>query len=114
MRSTRVDHKTKPGWKPCMPPPPEKRVRRERWGLRGKTVWDWLNLLVVPIMLAFIAGVFTTSQLFWQTVTEDSRQQAIANQTAEFQRVIEEFRVQEASLQAYHDLMATLLLEHYL
>jgi uncharacterized protein YjbI with pentapeptide repeats len=89
--------------------PPEK---RDRWGLRGKTVWDWLSLLVVPVMLALVAGVFTTLQILFQIWQENERQQAIANQTAEFQQVLEEFRVQEASLQAYLDLMASLLLEH--
>jgi hypothetical protein len=34
-----VEHKPKPGWKPWKPPPEE----RDRWGLRGKTVWDWLR-----------------------------------------------------------------------
>jgi uncharacterized protein YjbI with pentapeptide repeats len=106
-----VGRKPKPGWKPWKPPP-EKRVRWERWGLHGKTVWDWLGLLVVPVMLAIVVGVFTTLQIFFQVSLEDTRQQAIANQSAEFQKVIEEFRAQEASLQAYLDLMTTLLLEH--
>jgi Pentapeptide repeats (8 copies) len=108
-----VEHKTKPGWKPWKPPP-EKRDRWERWGLRGKTGWDWLNLLVVPVMLALVAGLFTSVQIIYQTEAETARQQAIADQTAELQRFIEEFRVQEASLQAYLDLMATLLLQHHL
>jgi hypothetical protein len=106
-----VEHKTKPGWKPWKPSP-EKRRRWEREGLRGKTVWDWLNLLVVPVMLALVAGLFTTMQIIYQSVTENEREQAMANQTAQFQRFIEEFRVQEASLQAYLDLMASLLLQH--
>jgi len=63
-------------------------------------------------MLALIAGLFTTAQIFFQIQQEDARQQAIADQTAQVQRFIEEFRVQEASLQAYLDLMASLLLQH--
>lgn len=108
-----MEHKTRPGWRPWTPPP-DKRDRSERWGLHGKTVWDWLNLLVVPAMLALIAGLFTTAQIFFQIQQEDARQQAIADQTAQVQRFIEEFRVQEASLQAYLDLMASLLLQHNL
>src|SRR5258707_1279131 len=27
-------------------------------GLRGKTLWDWLQLLIVPLVLAIIALVF--------------------------------------------------------
>jgi uncharacterized protein YjbI with pentapeptide repeats len=103
-----VEHKHQPGWKPWKPPP----EKRDRWGLRGKTAWDWLSLLVVPVMLALVVGVFTTLQIFIQIWQENERQQDIASQTAQVQRVLEEFRVQEASLQAYLDLMATLLLEH--
>ena len=107
-----MEHKTQPGWKPWIPP--KKRDRWERWGLRGKTVWDWINLLVVPVMLALVAGLFTTLQIIYQSAAESQREQALADQNAQFQRFIEEFRVQEASLQAYLDLMTTLLLEHHL
>jgi uncharacterized protein YjbI with pentapeptide repeats len=105
-----VGHKPQPGWKPWKPPP----KKRDLWGLRGKTAWDWLSLLVVPVMLALFAGFFTTVQLFWQTAAESERQQALANQTAEIQRFLEKFRVQEESLQSYLDLMANLIIEHNL
>jgi uncharacterized protein YjbI with pentapeptide repeats len=105
-----VEHKPKPGWKSWKPPP----ENRDRWGLRGKTVWDWLSLLVVPVMVVVVAGLFTTMQIFIQLAQEAAREQAIADQTAEFQQVIEEFRAQEASLQDYRDLMVTLLLKHHL
>jgi len=65
-------------------------------------------------MLALVAGLFTTLQIIYQSAAESQRQEAIADQNAQFQRFIEEFRVQEASLQAYLDLMTTLLLEHHL
>jgi len=94
--------------------PPQKHDRWVRWGLRGKTVWDWLDLMFVPLTLALFAGFFTTVQLFWQTSQEDQRDQALANQTAQIQRIIEESRAQEASLQNYLDLMTNLLLEHHL
>jgi hypothetical protein len=68
--------------------------------------------MIVPVMLAFFAGFFTTVQLFWQTAQEDARDQALAQQTAELQRFIEEFRVQRDALQGYLDLMADLLLNH--
>ena len=108
-RAYSIKHETKPGWKPWQPPPPQD-DRRTRWGFRGKTAWDWLDLMIVPVMLALFAGFFTTVQIFWQSATEAERQQAIANQTAKFQRVIEEFRVQQTALQSYLDLMADLLL----
>jgi hypothetical protein len=106
-----MERKTKSGWKPWKPPP-EKQDRRDRWGLRGKTAWDWLDLMIVPVMLALFAGFFTTVQLFWQTAAEQARDQSLANQTAELQRFIEEFRVQRDALQGYLDLMADLLLNH--
>jgi uncharacterized protein YjbI with pentapeptide repeats len=76
------------------------------------TVRDWLDVLIVPVMLAFFADFFTFVQAFWQTAAEDARQQALADQTAEIQQFIEQFRVQEASLQEYLDLMTNLLLNH--
>jgi hypothetical protein len=108
-----MKHETKPGWKPWRPPPPQD-DRWTRWGFRGMTVRDWLDLLIVPVMLALFAGFFTTVQAFWQTAAEDARQQALANQTAKIQRFVEEFRVQEASLQQYLDLMTNLLIKNSL
>jgi hypothetical protein len=57
-----------------------------------KTLWDWLALLVVPVVLA-VGG-------FWFTVQQDARQQAL-----------EEQRAQDAALQAYLDKMGALLLD---
>jgi hypothetical protein len=68
--------------------------------------------MIVPVMLALFAGVFTTVQLFWQTANEEARQQALADQTAQLQRIIEESRVQQTALQSYLDLMSDLLLNH--
>ncbi len=95
-----------------MAAPPEKTDLWTRWGLRGKTGWDWLNLLIVPVMLALVGGLFTTLQIIYQTAAETQRERIAAKQSAELQRFIEEFRVQETSLQAYLDLMARLLLEN--
>jgi Pentapeptide repeats (8 copies) len=80
--------------------------------LRGKTAWDWLDLMIVPVMLALFAGVFTTVQLFWQTANEEARQQALADQTAQLRRIIEESQVQQTALQSYLDLMSDPLLNH--
>ena len=65
------------------------------WTLKeyaGKTVWDWLQLLIVPVMLLLITVAFT-----WQ---QNSRQEAI-----------EEQRAQDLALQGYLDQMGTLMLE---
>jgi uncharacterized protein YjbI with pentapeptide repeats len=64
------------------------------WTLKeyaGKTVWDWLQLLIVPVMILLITVVFT-----WQ---QNNRQEAI-----------EEQRAQDLTLQNYLDQMGSLLL----
>jgi uncharacterized protein YjbI with pentapeptide repeats len=63
-----------------------------RWGFRGMTVRDWLQLLIVPFALAVIGFLFTAQQ--------DARQ-----------RDLEEQRAQDAALQAYLDQMSSLVLE---
>src|SRR5215203_283323 len=76
------------------------------WTLRefgGKTAWDWLQLLVVPLMLALITVLFTQQQ--------DARQQELENQRAEAERELAEQRAQDETLQAYLDQMSGLLLE---
>ena len=75
-------------------------TRRE---LGGKTVWDWLQLLIVPIMLSLITIAFTCQQ--------DVRQQHLADSRADEARKIEDQRAQQATLQAYLDQMGTLLLD---
>jgi hypothetical protein len=50
-------------------------------GFRGKSVWDLLQLLIVPLALAVIGFLFTMQQ--------DSRQQEIENQRAQQAQKIE-------------------------
>jgi len=68
-----------------------------------KTLWDWLQLLIVPVALAGIG--------FWFTVQQDARQQQIENQRAkqtqkienqraEAERELAEQRAQDEALQA--------------
>src|SRR5215218_5434421 len=64
-----------------------------RWtGFANKTLWDWLQLLVVPAMLAFVGFSLAAAQ-------ENIHQQA------------EESRAQEEALQAYLEGMGNLLLD---
>jgi uncharacterized protein YjbI with pentapeptide repeats len=98
--------------------PPNKRTLRSRlWrlsGLRGKTGWDWLQLLIVPLALAGIGFVFTMQQDTRQQQIEDQRaQQAlmIENERAEAERELAEQRAQDEALQAYLTQMGSLLLE---
>ena len=91
----------------------------------GKTVWDWLQLLIVPIMLSLITVAFTWQQNTRQQQIErqqNERQQQledhraqqaqkIENQRAQAERDLQEQRAQQATLQAYLDQMGTLLLD---
>ena len=86
-------------------------TRRE---LGGKTVWDWLQLLIVPIMLSLITVAFTWQQNERQQRIEGNRAkqaQKIENQSAEAERELAEQRAQDETLQAYLDQMGSLLLE---
>lgn len=92
----------KPGRK--VEPTSQRRIAWPRWtGFRGKTVWDVLQLLIVPLMLAALG--------FFFTVQQDARQQATEDRRAEVERELAAQRVQDEALQAYLDEMGTLLLE---
>jgi uncharacterized protein YjbI with pentapeptide repeats len=72
----------------------------------GKPVWDWMQLLIVPLALGVIGFVFTIQQ--------DMRQYAIENKRAQAERKLVELRTEHATLQAYLDEMGTLLLDRNL
>src|SRR5215204_1529067 len=72
-------------------------------GFQGKTVWDFLQLLIVPLMLVAIGLVFSLQQ--------DARQQRVEDQRAAAERELAEQRAQDEALQAYLDQMSGLLLE---
>jgi hypothetical protein len=72
-------------------------------GFQGKTVWDLLQLLIVPLALAVIG--------LWFAAQQDARQQQIENQRAEAERKLVQQRAQDEALQAYLDQMSALLLE---
>ena len=71
-------------------------------GLDQKTFWDWLELLIVPAMLA-LGGLLLNS------IQHDRDQKR-----AETDRAIAEDRQRETALQNYLDKMTDLLLEHNL
>jgi uncharacterized protein YjbI with pentapeptide repeats len=68
-----------------------------------KTLWDWLQLFIVPLVLAAIG--------LWFAAQQDARQQQIEESRARSDRQIEEQRAQDAALQAYLDQMSQLMLE---
>jgi uncharacterized protein YjbI with pentapeptide repeats len=73
----------------------EETIRRKNTGFETKTLWDWMDLLIIPLFLA--GGAFFL----------DRSEKA-------HEREIETDRQQEAALQAYLDRMADLLLENEL
>jgi hypothetical protein len=72
-------------------------------GFQGKTVWDFLQLLIVPLMLVAIGLVFSLQQ--------DARQQQTENKRAAAERELADQRAQDEALQAYLNQMGGLLLE---
>jgi uncharacterized protein YjbI with pentapeptide repeats len=84
----------------------EQQMKQSRWGFRGKTVWNWLELLIVPLALAVIGLAFSVHQ--------DARQQRFEDQRAEAERELAEQSAQDEALQAYLDQMSQLMLERKL
>jgi uncharacterized protein YjbI with pentapeptide repeats len=78
-------------------------TRRSWTGLQGKTLWDLLQLLIVPIVLSLITIAFAWQQNARQTYIEDRRAKA--------ERELAEQRAQDEALQAYLDQMSRLLIE---
>jgi uncharacterized protein YjbI with pentapeptide repeats len=68
-----------------------------------KTLWDWLQLFIVPLALTAIG--------LWFAAQQDFRQQQIEEERAESAQQIEEQRAQDAALQAYLDQMSQLMLD---
>jgi uncharacterized protein YjbI with pentapeptide repeats len=70
---------------------------------RAKTLWDWMELLLVPLVLAAGAAGFT-----W---VQNKRQREAEQRRATTDREIEADRFREAALQAYLDRISGMLLE---
>ena len=70
-------------------------------GFGGKTLWDWLEVVGIPVIVVIIAGVF-------MFVTQR------AGRRAEEQRERDTDRAREVTLRAYLDDMTKLILEHEL
>ena len=71
--------------------------------VQSKTIWDWMDLLLLPLLLA--GGV-----LLWKRSQRDTEFQR-AEQNATIEREIAADHQQEEALQAYFDRMADLLLK---
>jgi uncharacterized protein YjbI with pentapeptide repeats len=73
-------------------------------GFQGKALWDWMELLIVPLVIAGAAWGFS--------VLSTRSQQAIEDQRISAQQQLEEDRLQHALLQSYITEMTGLLLEN--
>jgi len=69
----------------------------------GKTLWDWLQLLIIPIILA-IGG-------FWLNQIQRGREQRTLERRDKIEREIALDNQRETALQAYIDKMSELLFE---
>lgn len=81
-------------------------IQQDREFERRKTLWDWLQLFVIPVALASVALLFNYSQ--------NANEQALAEQRAKLEREIAADNLRENTLQAYFDRMAELLLDQNL
>jgi uncharacterized protein YjbI with pentapeptide repeats len=84
----------------------EQQTKQSRWGFRGMTVRDWLQLLIVPLALLGIGFLFSVQQ--------DARQQTIEDQRAKAERELAKQRAQGEALQAYLSQRSQLILEEHL
>jgi len=78
-------------------------VRIYGTGFKGKTLWDWLQLLIIPVVLALGGYLFTF------TISRNERKAADRHNQNE--RDIASDNQREAALQEYIDKMSELLLE---
>jgi len=81
---------------------------------RGKTLWDWMELLIVPIVLALGGLWFSQQAREAERKAEDRRSQAereIQERHAQTEREIATDHQREAALQMYFDRMTELLFE---
>jgi hypothetical protein len=72
-------------------------------GLRGKTLWDFIGLLIVPLVIA-LAG-------WWLSEISTRNQREIEDRRAQAQQQIEDDRVRQSVLQSYIQDMTELLLD---
>lgn len=87
----------------------------ENTGFEEKTLWDWMEILLVPLVLALGALWFNDSQKKTELkIAEKAREtdRVIAEEARKAEREIASERQQQATLEAYYDRMTELLLEH--
>ena len=114
-------------WLPPLSPKDQKRLDHlqknqrkaivKETGFSGKTLWDWLQLLIVPLMLAF-GGFWFSLQQSDISAQASQRQhdsdQKIAQDNRQNDMQIALDQQRETTLKTYLDDMSDLLLNHHL
>src|SRR5690349_8662207 len=88
-------------------------VRTQNTGFETKTLWDWMELLIIPLVLAIGAFYLERSERAMERQVADRRakdDRKIAENRTKVEREIATDRQQEKALQVYLDRMADLLL----
>lgn len=81
-------------------------IKAKNTGFETKTLWDWMELLIIPLVLAIGA--------FFLQRSERAVERETAEKRADLEREIAKDHQQEAALQAYLDHMSELLLKEKL
>lgn len=81
-------------------------VRAKNTGFETKTLWDWMELMIIPLFLA--GGAFYLNR------SEKEIERKAAENRAKLEREIATDRQQEMALQAYLDRMEVLLMKNNL
>lgn len=81
-------------------------VRLKNTGFEGKSLWDWMELLIIPLVLALGA--------FYLNRSEKELERKSAEDRAKLDRELAVDRQKEEAFQAYLDRMAELLLKENL
>jgi uncharacterized protein YjbI with pentapeptide repeats len=82
-----------------------------------RTLWDWMELLLIPIVLSFGAFLLTRAEKNHERKLETQRRQTniqIAHDREMVDRELEKDRLEQKSLDQYFDVLSELLLEHKL
>jgi uncharacterized protein YjbI with pentapeptide repeats len=92
-------------------------ILQRQTGFEGKTLWDWMGLLIVPLILG--VGVFLLDTLEKRRQAETDRRRAdhdrqLAEQRATSEREIAKDNQRQVTLEAYFDRMTALLLANNL
>src|SRR5258705_10671005 len=94
-----------------------KTYQADNLGFKDKTLWNWMELLVVPVILALVIFLLNKSQKDTELKIAEIRraeERESAEQRANVDREIERDRQQQKALEDYLDRMTDLLLKNRL